>query len=177
MREAARGVRLLTAAALGFTISSFSAGGWSEIHAQGTPPADPGHAIAEKFSAEADRPAREAAKLAAQKADKARKLEAERRRTEAATQEANVQETRAQETRVQAARVQATKDAAAKAEEAEMLATARIERMLGGGVVIPAQAVSLRGATHSVLVQVQPGVFETREVQLSYQGPHEAVHG
>ncbi len=59
--------------------------------------------------------------------------------------------------------------------KAEMLATARIERMLGGGVVIPAQAVSLRGATHSVLVQVQPGVFETREVVLSYQGPREAV--
>ena len=59
--------------------------------------------------------------------------------------------------------------------KAEMLATARIERMLGGGVVIPAQAVSLRGATHSVLVQVQPGVFETREVILSYQGPREAV--
>ena len=59
--------------------------------------------------------------------------------------------------------------------KAEMLATARIERMLGGGVVIPAQAVSLRRATHSVLVQVQPGVFETREVALSYQGPREAV--
>ena len=59
--------------------------------------------------------------------------------------------------------------------KAEMLATARIERMLGGGVVIPAQAVSLRRATHSVLVQVQPGVFETREVVLSYQGPREAV--
>ena len=59
--------------------------------------------------------------------------------------------------------------------KAEMLATARIERMLGGGVVIPAQAVSLRRATHSVLVQVQPGVFETREVTLSYQGPREAV--
>ena len=59
--------------------------------------------------------------------------------------------------------------------KAEMLATARIERMLGGGVVIPAQAVSLRGATHSVLVQVQPGVFETREVTLGYQGPREAM--
>jgi len=59
--------------------------------------------------------------------------------------------------------------------KAEMLATARIERMLGGGVVIPAQAVSLLGATHTVLVQVQPGVFESREVQLSYQGPREAV--
>ena len=59
--------------------------------------------------------------------------------------------------------------------KAEMLATARIERMLGSGVVIPAQAVSLLGATHTVLVQVQPGVFESREVVLSYQGPREAV--
>ena len=59
--------------------------------------------------------------------------------------------------------------------KAEMLATARIERMLGGGVVIPAQAVSLLGATHTVLVQVQPGVFESREVVLGYQGPREAV--
>ena len=59
--------------------------------------------------------------------------------------------------------------------KAEMLATARIERMLGTGVVIPAQAVSLLGATHTVLVQVQPGVFESREVVLSYQGPREAV--
>ena len=47
--------------------------------------------------------------------------------------------------------------------------------MLGGGVVIPAQAVSLLGATHTVLVQVQPGVFESREVVLGYQGPREAV--
>ena len=46
---------------------------------------------------------------------------------------------------------------------------------LGTGVVIPAQAVSLLGATHTVLVQVQPGVFESREVVLSYQGPREAV--
>ena len=59
--------------------------------------------------------------------------------------------------------------------KAEMLATARIDRMLGPGVVIPAQAVSLRGAQHTVLVQVQPGVFETREVVLSYEGPREVV--
>ena len=59
--------------------------------------------------------------------------------------------------------------------KAEMLATARIERILGPGVVIPAQAVSLLGTKHTVLVQVQPGVFESREVTLSYQGPREAV--
>lgn len=59
--------------------------------------------------------------------------------------------------------------------KAEMLATARIERILGPGVVIPSQAVSLLGAKHTVLVQVQPGVFESREVTLSYQGPRETV--
>jgi cobalt-zinc-cadmium efflux system membrane fusion protein len=59
--------------------------------------------------------------------------------------------------------------------KAEMLATARVQRMLGSGVLVPAQAVALNGTTHSVLVQVQPGVFESRTVQLSYQGPREAV--
>ena len=59
--------------------------------------------------------------------------------------------------------------------KAEMLATARIERLFGPGVVIPSQAVSLLGAKHTVLVQVQPGVFEIREVTLSYAGPRESV--
>ena len=59
--------------------------------------------------------------------------------------------------------------------KAEMLATARIERMLGQGVVIPSQAVTLLGAMHTVMVQVQPGVFESRDVALSYQGPRETV--
>ena len=59
--------------------------------------------------------------------------------------------------------------------KAEMLATARIQRTLGSGVVIPAQAVSLNGAHHSVMVQVQPGVFEPREVTLGYQDPREVL--
>lgn len=59
--------------------------------------------------------------------------------------------------------------------KAEMLATARIERQLGAGVVIPSQAVSLLGAKHTVMVQTQLGVFESREVSLSYQGPKETV--
>lgn len=59
--------------------------------------------------------------------------------------------------------------------KAEMLATARIERILGAGVVIPSQAVSLLGTKHTVMVQTQPGVFESREVGLSYQGPKESV--
>ena len=59
--------------------------------------------------------------------------------------------------------------------KAEMLATARIERQLGSGVVVPAGAVLLRGTKHAVFVQTQPGVFEPREVVLSYQGPREVV--
>ena len=59
--------------------------------------------------------------------------------------------------------------------KAEMLATARIERQLGTGVVIPSQAVSLLGTKHTVMVQTQPGVFESREVTLSYQGPRDTA--
>lgn len=59
--------------------------------------------------------------------------------------------------------------------KAEMLATAQFERMLGSGVVVPATAVILRGAQHTVLVQVQPGVFEAREVRVGYSGPTEIV--
>ena len=56
-----------------------------------------------------------------------------------------------------------------------MLATARVERTLGAGVLIPASAVSLRGAGHWVFVQSQPGVFEQREVTLGYEGPREVI--
>ena len=59
--------------------------------------------------------------------------------------------------------------------KAEMLATARVQRTLGSGVLIPAQAVSLLGARHSVMVQIQPGVFEPREVTLGYQGPRDVL--
>ncbi len=59
--------------------------------------------------------------------------------------------------------------------KAEMLATARIQRNIGPGVLIPSRAVSLLGAKNTVLVQVEAGVFEVREVQLSYQGPHDSV--
>ena len=59
--------------------------------------------------------------------------------------------------------------------KAEMLATARFERTLSAGVVVPVSAVMLRGTTHSVFVQVSPGVFEPREVKLGYEGPKEAV--
>jgi cobalt-zinc-cadmium efflux system membrane fusion protein len=59
--------------------------------------------------------------------------------------------------------------------KAEMLATARVERTMGPGVVIPAQAVMLRGGRHYVMVQSQPQVFEQREVALGYQTPREAL--
>jgi len=59
--------------------------------------------------------------------------------------------------------------------KAEMLATARIERSLGSGVVVPASAITLQGPKHWLFVQVQPGVFEPREVSLGYVGPKEIV--
>ena len=59
--------------------------------------------------------------------------------------------------------------------KAEMLATARIERTLSAGVVVPAAAITLRGVKHWLFVQSQPGVFEPREVTLGYQGPKEVV--
>lgn len=59
--------------------------------------------------------------------------------------------------------------------KAEMLATARVQRTLGEGVLIPAHAVALQGETHSVMVQVKPGVFEPREIVLGYQGPREVL--
>ena len=59
--------------------------------------------------------------------------------------------------------------------KAEMLATARFERTLGAGVVVPASAVLLRGNQHIVYVQTQPGMFEPREVSLGYQGSKDVV--
>lgn len=59
--------------------------------------------------------------------------------------------------------------------KAEMLATARLERALGDGVMIPAASVILRGTGHIVFVQVRPNVFAPREVQLGYSGPKDVV--
>ena len=59
--------------------------------------------------------------------------------------------------------------------KAEMLATARLERHLGGGLVIPASAVVLRGAQHAVFVQSSAGIFEPRDVRISYQDSKQAV--
>lgn len=54
--------------------------------------------------------------------------------------------------------------------KAEMLATARIERTLGAGVVVPASAITLNGAKHWLFVRTGSGVFEPREVTLGYEG-------
>jgi cobalt-zinc-cadmium efflux system membrane fusion protein len=58
---------------------------------------------------------------------------------------------------------------------AEMLATARFERSLGAGVMVPAQAVALRGTRHLVFVESAPGVFAPREIRLGWQGTAQAV--
>lgn len=59
--------------------------------------------------------------------------------------------------------------------KAEMLVTARVSQPFAAGVVVPSAAIILRGSTHMVFVQSQPGVFEPREVALAHQGPKESV--
>ena len=59
--------------------------------------------------------------------------------------------------------------------KAEMLGTARIERKLAAGVLVPASAVQLRGIEHWTYIQTEPGVFEPRRVKLGYEGPQEVL--
>jgi membrane fusion protein, heavy metal efflux system len=59
--------------------------------------------------------------------------------------------------------------------KAEMLGTARIERKLAKGVLVPASAVQLRGTEHWTYVQTEPGVFEPRLVKLGYEGLQEVL--
>ena len=59
--------------------------------------------------------------------------------------------------------------------KAEMLATAHFERGFRGGVVVPAPAVLLSGTRHSVFVQIRPGEFEPRTVELAYEGSREVI--
>jgi cobalt-zinc-cadmium efflux system membrane fusion protein len=61
--------------------------------------------------------------------------------------------------------------------KAEMLGTARFERRFQTGVRIPAKAVLLSGARHSVFVQTRPGEFEQREITLDFEGPKEVIVG
>ncbi len=59
--------------------------------------------------------------------------------------------------------------------KAEMLATAQVRESRSTGVVVPAQAVVLRGTSHWVYVQREPGVFEPRRVTLGHEGPGEVI--
>jgi cobalt-zinc-cadmium efflux system membrane fusion protein len=59
--------------------------------------------------------------------------------------------------------------------KAEMLGTAKIERKLTAGVLVPASAVQLRGNEHWAYVQTEPGTFEPRLVQLGYEGLQEVL--
>jgi cobalt-zinc-cadmium efflux system membrane fusion protein len=54
--------------------------------------------------------------------------------------------------------------------KAEMLGTARINRNLGQGLVVPASAVLLRGSQHWIFVKKGADVFVPRVVKLSYEG-------
>jgi cobalt-zinc-cadmium efflux system membrane fusion protein len=57
----------------------------------------------------------------------------------------------------------------------EMLAKVRYERKVGPGLEVPATAVFLRGNQHYVFVQSQAGVFEPRDVTVSYEGPKQVL--
>jgi cobalt-zinc-cadmium efflux system membrane fusion protein len=59
--------------------------------------------------------------------------------------------------------------------KADMLASARVQRKNVVGVVVPSSAVKLEAGQHAVMVQVAPGVFESRDVVVGQQGPSEAL--
>jgi cobalt-zinc-cadmium efflux system membrane fusion protein len=59
--------------------------------------------------------------------------------------------------------------------KADMLASARVQRKNAAGVVVPSGALKLEGGQHAVMVQVAPGVFESRDVVVGQQGPSEAL--
>ncbi|MBU3647910.1 MAG: efflux RND transporter periplasmic adaptor subunit [Limnohabitans sp.] len=74
-----------------------------------------------------------------------------------------------------AIKVRAVIDNAQRLLKAEMLGTARIERKLAAGVLVPATAVQLRGTSHWAYIQTEPGVFEPRQVKLGYEGIHDVL--
>jgi flagellar hook-associated protein FlgK len=74
-----------------------------------------------------------------------------------------------------AIKVRAVIDNAERLLKAEMLGTARIERKLAAGVLVPATAVQLRGTEHWAYVQTEPGVFEPRLVKLGYEGMQDVL--
>ena len=57
----------------------------------------------------------------------------------------------------------------------EMLAKVRYERQVGNSIEVPATAVFLRGNQHYVFVQSQAGVFEPRDVKVSYEGTQKVL--
>ena len=59
--------------------------------------------------------------------------------------------------------------------KSEMLGTARIQRKLGTGVMVPASGVFLRGTTNWVFLQSAPGTFEPKEVTLGHEGAKETL--
>ena len=59
--------------------------------------------------------------------------------------------------------------------KAEMLGTMRMERNLGSGVVVPTTAVYLKGSKHIIFVQIAPGTFEFRDVDIGFESPYEVV--
>jgi cobalt-zinc-cadmium efflux system membrane fusion protein len=74
-----------------------------------------------------------------------------------------------------AIKVRAVIDNAQRLLKAEMLGTARIQRKLAAGVLVPASAVQLRGAEHWAYVQTEAGVYEPRRVKLGYEGIKEVL--
>lgn len=72
-------------------------------------------------------------------------------------------------------KVRAVIDNSKRLLKAEMLGTARVERKLASGVLVPATSVQLRGVQHWAYVQTEPGVFEPRLVKLGYEGLREVL--
>ncbi len=74
-----------------------------------------------------------------------------------------------------AIKVRAVIDNAKRLLKAEMLGTARIQRKLAAGVLVPSSAVQLRGTEHWAYVQTEVGVYEPRRVKLGYEGIKEVL--
>jgi cobalt-zinc-cadmium efflux system membrane fusion protein len=74
-----------------------------------------------------------------------------------------------------AIKVRAVIDNTKRLLKAEMLGTARIQRKLSAGVLVPSSAVQLRGNEHWAYVQTEVGVYEPRRVKLGYEGIQEVL--
>ncbi len=74
-----------------------------------------------------------------------------------------------------AIKVRAVANNAKRLLKAEMLGTARIQRKLSAGVLVPSSAVQLRGNEHWAYVQTEAGVYEPRRIKLGYEGIKEVL--